>query len=180
MIALFFDTETTGFKSATYTPRLVQLAAVLQDTESKRILGELNMMVHTDGFPIPSDVAEIHGITNEVADAYGFELALVDTAFTRMLGVADRLVAHNIQFDLGIVNDNLPNAKMSINKLDLFCTMIQSTNLVGIAKSHAGGYKHPKLAEAYRYFFKKDFEGAHDAMVDVRACRDVYFAIKEA
>ena len=39
------------------------------------------------------------------------------------------------------------------------------------------GYKRPSLTETYRHFFGRDFDGAHDAMADVRACRDVYFAL---
>ena len=38
------------------------------------------------------------------------------------------------------------------------------------------GYKNPSLPRTYRHFFGRDFDGAHDAMADVRACRDVFFA----
>jgi len=33
------------------------------------------------------------------------------------------------------------------------------------------------LSEAYRHAFGKDFDGAHDAMSDIRATKDVYFWI---
>lgn len=42
-----------------------------------------------------------------------------------------------------------------------------------------GGYKNPNLQEAYKHFFGVEFEGAHDAMADVRACRDVFFKLNE-
>ena len=179
MIALFFDTETTGFKSSTYTPRIVQLAAVLQDTETKRVLQELNTMIFTDGFEIPERVAEIHGVTNPLADRFGLGVQLVDQLFGTMILKADVIVAHNIGFDVGMVKDNLPvSFDVLVNK-EQFCTMAGSTDIVGIPKSHAGGNKFPRLAEAYRHFFGEDFANAHDAMADVRACRDVYFAIHE-
>ena len=39
-------------------------------------------------------------------------------------------------------------------------------------------FKAPKLAEACRYFFGEDLVGAHDALVDVRACARLYFHLK--
>lgn len=177
MIALFFDTETTGFKRPSYTPRLVQLGAILQDTDTGRILAEFNGMVRTGGFPIPEDAANIHGISNELADAFGFAMPSVDQIFAKMVSLADVLVAHNISYDLGIVKDNLPISHQMLQGRDQYCTMLKSTRLVGIKKSHGGGSKWPRLMETYVYFFKKEFDGAHDAMADVRACRDVYLEL---
>lgn len=180
MIALFFDTETTGFKSATYTPRIVQLAAMLQDTETRRVLQEYNTMIITDGFEIPDYVAKIHGITNELADQYGIGHELIDQLFGSMLIKADLVVAHNIAFDLQMVECNLPVSASVLRDKEKYCTMIKSKEVVRLAGTHAGGFKLPKLSEAYRHFYGADFDNAHDAMADVRACRDVYFAIKES
>ena len=177
MKILFFDTETTGFKSSTYTPRLVQLGAILQDTETGRILAEFNGMIITEGFPIPEAASNIHGITNELADLNGFPIDAVDKIFAAMASCSDLVVAHNIQFDLGIVKDNLPLSTDVISGKEQYCTMLNSTDLVGIKKSHGGGNKWPRLTEAYRHFFETDFDNAHDAMADVRACRDVYFKL---
>lgn len=177
MRILFFDTETTGFKTSTHTPRLVQIGAILQDSETGRILSEFNGMVVTEDFPIPEEASNIHGITNELADANGFPMDAVDKIFAGMISCADLVVAHNIQFDLGIVEDNLPISAGFISTKEHFCTMINSTEIVGILKSHGGGNKWPKLTEAYRHFFEADFDNAHDAMADVRACRDIYFKL---
>jgi len=38
-------------------------------------------------------------------------------------------------------------------------------------------FKNPNLGEAYKFFTGKDLEGAHNAMVDVKACIEVYFGI---
>ena len=185
MIALFFDTETTGFKSSTYTPRLVQLGAILQDTETKRVLQELNVMIRTDGFEIPEVVSQIHGITNELADNFGIALELVDQLFGAMVLKVDVVVAHNISFDIGIVMDNLPVAHEVLMDRDQFCTMREATNVIKLPPGKYHGNKHskykpPKLIEAYQYFFDgQSFDNAHDAMADVRACRDVYFKLME-
>lgn len=178
-IALFFDTETTGFKSATYTPRIVQLAAILQDTESKRVLQEYNTLIITDGIEIPEVVTKIHGITNVLADAYGMGIELVDQLFGTMILKADILVAHNISFDLEMVQCNFPSSAGVLSQKKKYCTMLNSTKIVGIPGTHMNGNKYPRLGEAYQYFFGKQFDNAHDAMADVRACRDVYFALQE-
>jgi DNA polymerase III epsilon subunit-like protein len=40
------------------------------------------------------------------------------------------------------------------------------------------GYKWPSLSEPYFKLFNKDFEDAHDAFVDVRACAECFFILK--
>lgn len=178
MTVLFFDTETTGFKSSTYTPRLVQLGAILQDMDTLRVLAEFNSMVVTDGFEIPEKVSDIHGITNELADKYGQTMKLVDEAFGRMIEAADLIVAHNLAFDVGIVSDNLILSTSLLDGKERYCTMLKSVDLVGIKKTNGGGNKWPRLMEAYKHFYGTEFDNAHDAMADVRACRDVYFALQ--
>ena len=39
--------------------------------------------------------------------------------------------------------------------------------------------KTPKLVEAYTHFFGKSFANAHSAMADVRACKEVFFRLKD-
>lgn len=180
MIALFFDTETTGFKHGDFIPEIVQIGAVVQDIETKRVLAELNVIV-TPKNPIPEEVSKIHGITDELAEKYGVASRDAENMFGLMVQMSDIAVAHNITFDLGIIRDAWPMAYGLLQSKEAFCTMIQSTAIVGIQKTHGGGNKFPKLIEAYAHFFDGAvFDNAHDAMADVRACRDVYFALTEA
>lgn len=54
-------------------------------------------------------------------------------------------------------------------------------NLPPTERMRAAGFnkpKPPKLEECIRHFFNEDLDGAHDAMIDVAACRRVYFHLK--
>jgi DNA polymerase III subunit epsilon len=66
----------------------------------------------------------------------------------------------------------------------LFCTMEASAPIVNLPPTErmvAAGFnkpKPPKLEECIKHFFKEDLKGAHDAMIDVSACRRIYFELK--
>lgn len=38
-------------------------------------------------------------------------------------------------------------------------------------------YKTPKLHECYNFFTGKHLSGAHDALYDAEACKDVFFGL---
>jgi DNA polymerase-3 subunit epsilon len=178
MIALFFDTETTGFPNPKNPPEIVQIGALLQDIDSGRILGELNLLVQVTG-QIPEQARAVHGIDNDLTYAFGLKSNAADRMFAWLAQKADVVVAHNIKFDTDIINGIWPQSEMVLRSKRQFCTMLQSEKIVGLKGTHAGGTKWPKLIEAYRHFYGTDFDGAHDAMVDVRACRDVFLKLNE-
>jgi DNA polymerase III epsilon subunit-like protein len=103
---LFFDTETTGLPKnykAPVTdlenwPRLVQLAYILQDYDGNTIL-KGDYIIKPNGFTIPSDSSEIHGISTDRAMIEGKELEIVLDEFNALIESAEYIVAHNISFD---------------------------------------------------------------------------------
>lgn len=182
---LFYDTETTGFyhgkKAPDHAdqPYLVQIAGALVN-ESERVLGSFNFVIEPFGFSIPVNVAEIHGITDAIASEYGLPLEFAVDTFRRYLDIADVLVAHNIEFDNNIMGTASVRSKIKLPvRANQFCTMKSATDICKIPSKRGGGYKWPKLIEAYQILVDpKGFEGAHDAMVDVQACVEVFFALK--
>lgn len=58
------------------------------------------------------------------------------------------------------------------------CTMKPNTEIVKAPKKNgSSGYKWPSLEEALQFYCKRSVgEFAHDAMYDVKACRDIFFA----
>ena len=146
----------------------------------------MNFLVRPDGWVIPEAASSIHGITQQAAERYGLSTKGVLSVFARLASMADYAVAHNIMFDLQMIALEIERNGIILDLPKKYaCTMEESRDILKIPptpKMVAAGfdkYKSPNLQESYRHFFGREFEGAHDAMADVRACRDVYFAIQK-
>ena len=187
--ALFFDTETNGFPrnlpdNDPKQVKLVQLAYIFTDAEGvERASG--SMIVRPDGWTIPSRVAEVHGITTELAQANGIPLKTVIAIFSHYISIADVIVAHNATFDLKVIKTCfglLGHDEPERFKRDkqIICTKNSSLNVVKCPPTakmlNAGrrGFKAPQLGEAFKHFTGETLEGAHDALVDTRACKVIY------
>ena len=196
MTILFFDTETTGFPKYNLAadhptqPHLVQLAGVLSDDAGK-VLAQLSIIVNSD-VDIPSEAANVHGITTETARQFGSPVAVALAPFMHFWHIADLVVAHNYAFDAFILKTAISrrwgvcagNPVRELPSRASFCTMETSKpiiNLPATPKMKAAGFpgpKTPNLAEAYRHFTGEEFSNAHDALADTLGCMKVYFAMQ--
>lgn len=198
-LLLAYDTETTGlplFNEPSEDPRqphIVQLGAALVDTDTWSTIASLDVIVRPDGWTIPDDVAAIHGITTEHAMDVGISerkaLGLLLEMWGDALPEQRPRLGHNEGFDARIVRIGLmrfedePLAdKWKAGRAE--CTQVLATPILKLpptAKMLRAGFRKHKsatLGEAYKYFTGRDLVGAHRAMVDVRACIDVFRAIK--
>lgn len=177
---LFFDTETTGMPDdfdapVTDTdnwPRVVQIAWAHVSTDPNAIDGTLSYIIRPDGFTIPANAAEMHGITTERAVAEGYPRGKVLEAFSKAVRVSDVLVAHNMAFDLPIVGAELVRLRGTnmLQDVPTICTKEASTDYCKIPFPGGGrGYKWPNLQELHDTLFGERFDDAHDAGVDVKA-----------
>lgn len=181
---LFFDTETTGlpknYKAPVSDlenwPRLVQLAYILQDNDGNTIL-KGDYIIRPNGFTIPSDSSEIHGISTERAMLEGIELEIVLDEFYALIESSDYIVAHNISFDEKIIGAEFLRIEMQnlISSKSRICTMEASTNFCAIEGNY--GYKWPKLSELYFKLFDSYFEEAHNAAVDIDATEKCFWEL---
>ena len=183
---LFFDTETTGLPrnwKAPITdldnwPRLIQIAWMACDKAGNQIFSR-EYIVKPQGFIIPKQASDVHGITTERALADGVGLKDVLSEFSQNLNQSHSLVAHNISFDNAIVGaefirENVANNLFNINKI---CTKNASADFCKLPGPY--GYKWPKLSELHVILFGSGFEGAHDALSDVKACVKCFFELKK-
>src|ERR1035437_2332617 len=182
---LFFDTETTGvprnYKAPASDlrnwPRLVQIAWLLVDVENNEIECAEHI-VKPDGFTIPADAARVHGITTEMAAKEGVDLKLALAAVADSLSKASSLFAHNISFDEKILGAEFLRAGLAnlVESKPRRCTMQESTNYCRLPGRY--GFKWPTLQELHLKLFNQPIEGAHRALVDVRACARCYFELR--
>jgi DNA polymerase-3 subunit epsilon len=186
---LFFDTETTGLplswnapaSNTSNWPRMVQLACLLTDPDGI-IIEQRNFIIKPEGYTIPSEASNIHGITTERANREGLDLNASLSDFSSLLVRATHLVAHNMEFDEKIVgaefhrkfgSDPLPSKAK-------FCTMKnpQVIEHCSIPPFRYGSYKWPKLSELHTKLFGVDFDEAHDASVDIKATAKCFFELR--
>lgn len=180
MKRLYFDTETTGFPKAsgsplTEQPHIVQLAAILVDDERGEV-ASLSVIIKPDGWEIDPGAQEVHGISAEMAESFGVPISTAMLMFSHLTRRADQCVAHNYAFDIKLITYEFERLKapIVINERERFCTMEATTNLCKLPGRYPGKFKWPKLIEAHQHFFNEGFDGAHDALVDVRACHRVH------
>lgn len=188
---LFFDTETTGMVDFRMPPdhesqpHLVQLGLLL--TENDGTERACVSVIVNPGVPIPVAASDIHGITDEIAKLCGIKPVGSVGIFFGLRAKVDVLVAHNVDFDLAVMQSAAIRVDQraladSLNIVKTVCTMKAATPVCKIPHANPRGpedYKWPKLEECVRHFFGEELEGAHDAMVDVQACKRVFFKLKE-
>lgn len=189
MNILFFDTETTGFPDDRRPiehddqPYVVQLAMMLCRDDGA-MLGGFSVIIN-NGVPIPQKVVDIHGISVEIAAEVGVKPRTALGLFNHYSSRAGLFVAHNIKFDWHMMAIMQARGANVMPLGPKFCTMEAAAPVVNLPPSErmvAAGInkpKPPKLSEAVAFFFGEELTGAHDAMVDVRACARVFFKLKE-
>lgn len=190
---LIFDTETTGlppdFSPPTaernHWPRLVQLAWQMYD-EKRRLVAECSVLVSPDGYEIPAQATLVHGIDANMAYQYG---TTTNNAVRSFFACSDRCryqVAHNLAFDdsvligeaLRLEADGHEPPPKTNSDLKRICTMQSSTNYCRIpARNGRKGHKWPSLQELHAHLFGVGFDGAHNAMSDVRATALCFFEL---
>ena len=89
------------------------------------------------------------------------------------------MVAHNIAFDTPVLVSEMNRYKITAqNKTSTkICTMKSTVDFCKLP-SPRGGYKWPKLIELHNVLFGVGFDGAHDALEDVRATVRCFIELK--
>jgi DNA polymerase III epsilon subunit-like protein len=131
------------------------------------------------GYNIPKSASDIHGITTKQALEEGHDLETVLLKFMEHLSMAEGLVAHNLAFDIKVLETALMRCHIpAILPRKQVCTMQLSTRLVKLPAKNGKGYKWPKLSELHTFLFDVDFDNAHSSDADTFACAKCFFELQ--
>ncbi len=198
---LIFDPETTGFPLPDFqdanNPRLIQSAWALINEDGKPFK-KFESLIEPCGWEMPSidffikkgfteeqakEKAKFwieHGYSQEKSLKEGRPIEFAIKHFIEAIEESKYMIAHNLKFDLAIMASEMYRLKKSaVNKPVKFCTMKETTDLLKLPNTKGSGYKWPTLTELHQFLFKKGFDGAHDAMADVKACANCFFTLKK-
>ena len=196
---LFADTETDGLWKQGFgplhpdQPRPVQIAFARHVPHGQEISANCILVSpNPDWRDLTQDSINIHGITEELRRT-GMEptmagklLELAMAAMTKP-GHYIALAGHNIGFDimvlvafyLNIGRQDVADALLQTKTIDTMYMGIDVCRLPKKDNSYSPGYKRPSLTELYRFLFGEELDGAHDALIDVRASARCYYKMRE-
>ena len=157
-----FDLETTGFNP--HHNEIIEIGAT--KIEAGEITSSYQTFVNPNG-EVPARITELTGITNEmVADAPSLQEAIEE--FLSFVGEAT-LVAHNLSFDLGFIEDKLKR----LNKAEISNPALDTLNLSRALLPELKTYKLKKLAKE----FKVDLDNHHRADDDAQATAEIFLEL---
>ena len=114
---LFFDTETNGLwrrdlePTHLDQPRLVSLAAIMcKDDETS--VSQVSLRSKPDTWSIPKAASDVNGITTKEAISTGISTHSTLCVLTELLEQCHTIVAHNLAFDLQIIQREVDKIKM--------------------------------------------------------------------
>ena len=176
---LIFDTETTGLPkrwNAPVTdtdnwPRCIQIAWQLHDAMGN-LLEHQDYLVVPDGFDVPFEAEQIHGISTALAQDQGLPLLEVLERFTKALEKCHFVVGQNVGFDLNIMGAEFHRAgveNLLTQKPVLDTCTEQTASMCQIPGGRGGKFKLPTLTELHQHLFGEPFGEAHNATADVEA-----------
>lgn len=157
---VFFDLEATGTDPS--NDRVTEVALVKQGPDPGDVAQWRTLI--NPGRPIPSEVAELTGITDErVAPFPPFERIAEELAF---LLAGKTLVGFGcLRFDVPLLDAEFERAGVAFD-----------WDAVQVLDLHAlDAVAEPRtLSAVYGRLFRKELVGAHGAMADASACREIF------
>lgn len=175
MSILYFDTETNGI--GTFRPpthRLMQLAWIYNNTPKSYLIKD----VETVSEHVP------HTISIDNCQEHGYDFNVVFSEFYHDFVNASLIVAHNLQFDIGIIKNELKQRESQMYNIfkdhlktkSFKCTMKEGVQICKLKMNNRTSlYKFPKLEELYEHFFQeKPSIPTHDALNDCYILKSCY------
>jgi len=197
MRIIVFDTETTGLPKTKFIspdtlnkwPHIVQFSYIIYDVSLNDIVVSKDYVIKLpESISISEESSKIHGITNQISSENGVCLNEVLNEFFYYLRSVEKLIGHNIEFDINmikiellrIINKSLftseqkkiykYNLHFILNYTNIVCTLkdsIQFCNIELINKHGKPYLKYPKLIELHEKLFDKTPSNLHNSFNDI-------------
>jgi len=172
---IIMDTETTGLilntgRSLVRQPRVIELCALTFNDKGKIVDGFDELFSLPPGETLPEKITEITRLTNDdIADKPPF--ADRASAVRDFLAEGDVIVAHNLSFDMEMIDNEMRRVGLSDVKWPKrkICTVEQTRHLLGF---------NLNLGKLHEHLFGVVHENAHRAEADVKALARCYFELK--
>lgn len=171
-------------------PRVFQLAYIIVN-ELGEIQESFSEFIKPDGWIIPTErdepdkpnFWEEHNYSTSQCEEIGVPAIQAYTKFIEAIDKSDYLVAHNLSYDKPVILAEIKRYNIPLNKKKpkSLCTMRSTIDFVEAKHSEEnikkwpfleGKNKFPKLSELHIKLFGKDFDGAHNAEMDLVATFD--------
>ena len=204
MKVLVFDTETTGLPKTKMMysdtlhlwPHIVQFSYIIYDTIDNIIIETNDYIIKLqENIIIPQESIKFHGITNEISSNFGININDVLIKFLKDLKNVDKIVGHNISFDINMVKVELiriicENKSSKIytdylsyitNLKNICCTLqdsIELCNITAIGKYGKPYLKYPKLIELHQKLFDTTPNNLHNSLNDILVTLRCYVKMK--
>ena len=158
---VFLDLETTGLSFT--QDRIVEIAMLKISVDGSRLMKR--KLINPE-MPIPKEVSEIHGITDEmVKDAPTFKQAANE--IRQFMEGADLGGYNSNKFDWPLLVEEFLRAGLSFET--------EGRRLIDVQKIYH--MMEPRnLSAAYKFYCNKDLENAHSAETDVSATWEVFMS----
>src|SRR5699024_7343390 len=140
-------------------PRCIQIAWQLHD-HMGQLIEHKDFLIRPDGFNIPFEAEEIHGISTALAERDGIELKEAVGQFLEAVEKAKFIVGQNVDFDINIMGSELyrlgiENPLADFPVLDT-CTEV-TAELCQLPGGRGGRFKLPTLTELHEFLFQDSF-----------------------
>lgn len=178
MVRIYVDTETTGLNPETCS--IFQLSGIIvHDGETEEF--DFRMKPFR-GDVVPPEVTAITGVTQEEVETYPDQEVVFQQwidLLNKYIDIKDYagrayFIGYNSDFDRRFIRawhefNNNKQMGWYFFFPDIDVMRIAAFYLIG----RVGTLPNFKLGTVYKYFFGKDFEGAHDSMNDIRATKEI-------
>jgi DNA polymerase-3 subunit epsilon len=164
---VIFDTETTGL-DPTGGDRIIEIAAI--EILNDKITDKIFHVYVDPQRDVPDSAFKVHGISREFLIDKPIFSNIIDE-FINFIG-DDPLIAHNAEFDLKFINEELRRAGRPVLENNLII------DTLALARQKHPGAANSLDALCARYGIDRSRRTKHGALIDTEILAEVYLELK--